>query len=321
VPASSPKPPTADDPSTARGPHLPDRWPVLLFVLFAAAAAWRSYAAASTTAWTPETLASFVLGVIPPVCSVLLPAALLTRHPGVGRRARVLLAGTLLFAAIPLFSAIEGSLQAAFTELTPPLEEVGAAPLALVYNGFQALLLVAGVLCLRLGLSRARHWAFTPVARAGGFLVLSLGAASAAATVVSYSQADLTDTTMTTVSWIYYGSSLALSVVVILAWSYLAMTLARGAISGEDPVAGWSAAALGSCLFVATFVISAWANLVQTPNETLAAVIYWLTTILYSMGYLGLLGGFVLGMPSLEPAELADAGDGARGRTLPDPVA
>jgi hypothetical protein len=101
----------AVEPAAARGPRLPDRWPAFVFFLLGAVTAWVSYLEVSTTAWTPESVASFALSLLPPVCSVLLPGALLLRHPEAPRRARTLLFGTLLFAAVPFFNAIEGSLR------------------------------------------------------------------------------------------------------------------------------------------------------------------------------------------------------------------
>lgn len=306
------------DPDPARGPHLPDRWPVLVFVLLAAATAWLSYQKAATTAWTPELAFSFALGLLPPVCSALLPAALLLRHPDAGRRARILLFGTLLFAAVPFLALIEDSLQETFTTLTPVPDDLGYAPLALAYNAFQTAIATLGVVCLALGLSRTRHWAFTRRASRAGLVILVTAAITAI--LYLYSQSDLGDTVMTPAIWVWRGSSVVLGVFVILGWAYLAVTLTRCAVAGEEPTAGWSVAATGACLVVAMFAISVWSAVVQTPNETLASVVFWLTSVMYSLGFLGLLAGFALGLPSLAPVDWADEADGATTRRIPDDV-
>ena len=56
----------------ARGPHLPDRWPVLVFIGLAILAAWATYP--NPPAWTAESFVAFVLDLLPTVCAVLLPA-------------------------------------------------------------------------------------------------------------------------------------------------------------------------------------------------------------------------------------------------------
>ena len=111
---------------------------------------------------------------------------------------------------------------------------------------------------------------------------------------------------MTPSLWAYLIGSIALSIATILTWSYLAMSLVRSALSGEEPALGWLAAALGACLVVVTFAIGAWANIVMTTNETLTTVIFWASNTSYSLGFLFLLIGFLLGMPSLEPVDWAE---------------
>ncbi len=258
------------------------------------------------TVWTPESLAAFVLGVAPAVCSVLLPGALLLRHPDATTRARTLLFGTLLFAVVPFFRAIEDALQVFFDGLTPPSDDLGLAPLSIIYNEFQSVLVIFGVLYVALGLSRARRWAYTGGARIGGFIVLAVAVATAAATVYQYSQVDLSETEMTPALALWIASSVTLAILTILAWAYLAMTVTRSSISGEEPPAGWLVAAAGTCLILLTYAIGAWAGIVQTRDASLQSAIFWLSTITYSVGYLGLLGGFLLGMPSLEPPDLDD---------------
>ena len=295
------------DPTAARGPHLPERWPAWVFVALAVAALWVSFLEATTTTWTLETAISFVLGVVPPVSSVLLPAALLMRHPDATHRARALLFGILLFASVPLFRAIEGSLQDWFNELTPASRELSwLVPLALLYAAFVTLVGLFGVLYMGFGLSKARHYLYSRGARTAGLVILFVAAVVAAARIWSVSQLDLSGVPMTPDVITYIASTVILGVLTILAWAYLAMTVTRCAMSGEEPVAGWSVAAIGTCLIAATFAIGAWSSVVQTTNESVQTVIFWLSTIMYSLGFLGLLGGFALGIPSLEPGDWDD---------------
>jgi hypothetical protein len=289
----------------ARGPHLPDRWPALLFVGLAAIAAWASYP--NPPAWTPETLAAFVLDLLPTVCAVLLPGALLLRHPNAPRAARPLVFGTLLLAATPFLALAGPTLEGWFTTLTPPPEGLEwFIPASIVYGHFHGLLGLFGTLYIAVGLSQTRHWAYRPNGRAAGYAVLGVGVVAALATIYAFTQADLSGFEMTPTLWAYIGASVTMSVLTTLAWAYLAMVLIRCAMSGEEPELGWTSAAIGAGLIVATFAIGAWANLVRTPNETLSTVIFWTTNASYSLGFVTLLLGFVLGMPSLEPVDWAE---------------
>jgi len=301
--------PTDEEPGAARGPHLPDRWPALVFLVLGAAVAWYSYqqvAKSGTTVWTPEAIFVFLLSVIPAVAAVLLPGALLLRHPDAIHRARMLLFGTLLFAAVPFLRFIEDSLQGLFTALTPPPDDLGYVPLALLYNVLQALVAMFAVLYVVLGLSQARRWATSRGARVGGFVILAVGLATAAAMLYATSQTDLSGIAMNPLLWVYFGSSTVVGLLTILTWAYLAMTLTRGAMSGEEPSAGWFVAAIGACLVVVTFTIGAWSGIVRPTDESLQSAIFWTHGILYCLGYLGLLAGFALGLPSLDPVEWDD---------------
>jgi len=297
------------EPDVARGPHLPDRWPALVFLVLGAGVAWYSYqqvARTSATVWTAQTILAFLLNVIPSVSAVLLPGALLLRHPDAIRRARTLLFGTLLLAAVPILRLIEDSLQGLFTTLTPPPDDAGYVPLALLYNVLQALVALFAVLYVALGLSQTRHWAYSRGARAAGFVILVVGLVTAGAILYETTQTDLSGIAMNPMLWIYFGTSTVVGLLTILTWAYLATTLTRGAMSGEDPSAGWFVAAIGACLIVTTFAIGAWSGFLRPTDESLQSVIFWTHGILYSLGYLGLLAGFALGLPSLDPVEWDD---------------
>ncbi len=274
------------------------------FIALATIAGWATYQSRTTPAWTPETIVGLVLDLLPVVCPVLLPAALLLRHPDAPRVARPLFFGTLMIAAAPFLQLAEPGLEAWFATLTPPPEDLEwFVPSGIVFGYVSSLIGMIGVLSVALGLSKARHWAYRSNARAAGFAILGIGLVTALATIVSFTQTDLTEIEMTGALWAYLIASVVVSVITILTWSYLAMTLVRCALSGEEPGLGWLTAALGTCLIVATFAIGAWANIVQTSNEALNNVIFWVSNGTYSLGYLALFLGFVLGMPSLEPEE------------------
>ena len=126
-------------PGPARGPHLPDRWPVLAFIGLAILATWATYP--NPPEWTAESFAAFLLDLLPTVCAVLLPAALLLRHPDAPRLARPLVFGTLLVAAVPFFKLAGPQLESAFATLTPPPAELDwFVPSSVLYRFFHSLL-------------------------------------------------------------------------------------------------------------------------------------------------------------------------------------
>ncbi len=305
APEGDASPANSPSPDEARGPRLPDRWPVLAFIGLAVLAAWATYP--NPPAWTIESFAAFLLDVLPTVCAVLLPAALLLRHPDAPRVARPLVFGTLLVAAVPFLKLAGPQLESAFASLTPPPPELDwFVPSSVLYRFFHSLLGLFGILYIALGLSQARHWAFRSSARAAGLIVLAVGIVTSLVTVYTFTQADLSSLEMTPSIWAYLIGSVTLGVLTIMTWAYLAMTIVRSALSGEEPGLGWTTAAIGAVLIVLTFAIGAWANVVQTTNASLQNVIFWVSNTSYALGFLLLLIGFLLGMPSLEPVEWAE---------------
>ena len=118
----------SDDTTTpaeaARGPHLPDflvrTWAIWIFVILTI-----GYLAWYVTHLNiqPDTSLSdyviYVLQAIPSVTAILLPAAVLARHPDAWSHARTLLFGTLLYAAVQGMLILEGPLEGFFESLTP----------------------------------------------------------------------------------------------------------------------------------------------------------------------------------------------------------
>ena len=76
--------------------------------------------------------------------------------------------------------------------------------------------------------------------------------------------------------------------------------------------AQYCVAPAGTCLIVATFAIVAWSTFVAVSNESLNTVLVYIRQTMYAIGHLGLLAGFVLGLPSLERVVWADEDRGGR---------
>lgn len=296
-----------------RGPHLPDALAVIptpawIFVLLAVARLiWFVREADLGPAPEPSTIASFVAAVIPSVVAVLLPAALLVRHPDARSRARTLLLGTVLFAVVEGLRVLGTPLQPIFEQLTPGSEEVSfLVPLALAYGAVAGLLGAFAVANVGLGLAQARRYEDRPGTRPIGLFLVSIVILVAGARVVSVSQLPFEQIPMTPTVILYLASTVVLGVLSIAAWGYLATTSVRGARAAEEPESGWTIGAIGTCLVIGAFALSAALSFAgsfarPTPeSQPFFTMVGLLNSGIFALGYLGLLAGLLQGMPSLD---------------------
>lgn len=301
------------DETAARGPHVPDRLasiPALawLFVVLAFGDLVWLVRRLDTTGASPLDLLLNALGMVPSIAAVLIPAALLWRHPDARSRARTLLFGTILFAAVEGLQILREPLQPFFERVTPPSAELTAlVPLSAGYDGLVSLVGSFGLLYIAVGLSRARRYED----RSGIAirLIVPIAAALAAASgLVAISQIPDTIVITSTVV-IFLGAQLILGVITVVAWSYLTMTTLRGVRAGEDPRSGWALATLGGALVLAAIVLASLAGVVRIQDAMWTSILYYLTLGGYSFGHLALLLAFVAGLPSLEEDEDEDVDD------------
>jgi hypothetical protein len=106
----------------------------------------------------------------------------------------------------------------------------------------------------------------------------------------------------------YIVSTVVLNVLSAAAFGYLAATTTAGARAGEAPVFGWRSGALGSWLVIGSLAALGVVGLVQVGPDTgdlLNDVVLAIEAV-FSLGFVGLLGGFVLGLPALGPFDDAD---------------
>lgn len=301
-----------------RGPHLPDvltqlPFGVWIFGLLAIARlVWFVRETQLGSLLEPTVVLSFTSGITPAVVAVLLPAALLLRHPDAWTGARTLLVGTIIFAVVEGLRVLGPLLQPLFEQATPGSEETPyVIPLALLYTTVQGLLAAFAVANIGLGLAQARRF----LDRSAGLAIVGVAGAIivfvAVTRVVSVSQLPFDQIPMSPTVAAYLASVIVLGVLSIGAWAYLAATTARGARAGEDPGAGWTVGAAGAWLIVVAFVLSAAGNVVRPTEETqeLFTNLGYGISIIHTLGYLALLGALLLGMPSLDPLEEDDGDD------------
>jgi hypothetical protein len=309
-----------DDPSTgqgdelvpvngwppARGPHLPDALGILpgpawIFVLLAVGRlVWALRDASPGPVLDPLLEGRAVLYAIPSVTIILLPAALLIRHPDAPSRGRTLFVGTVLLAVVEGMRLLNILLGPVFEQLTPAdAETIFLVPLDLVFKLVVGIMGLYGLASVALGLSQARRYAD----RSGTSLIVGvlglLAVLGALALVVLLAQHPVAQS-VTPIVILYYAVTAGVYLLSTAAWWYLAATLARGARAGDEPRAGWSIGAAGAALVLVGRALAIVINLARpTPeSQPVYTNLLLIVAVISALGYLGLLGGFALGMPA-----------------------
>lgn len=319
-----------------RGPHLPDGVTrfgslVWMFVVLAVARlAWFIRESPPVEPIDVATIVTYGSAVVPAVTAVLLPAALLLRHPDAPEQARTLFFGSVLFAIVEGMRVLNRLLQPTFEQLTPGSEETPfLIPLALAFNVAVGLLGSFAIAKIAIGLARTRRYEDAPGSRIGTASMIVAVGLVAVASVVSVSQLRLDQVPLTPTVIGYLLSSVLLAVVIAAAWAYLAAVTIRGARAGERPVSGWTWAAVGSGLFIAAYATRSVVLTLPVTLETQSLLlnISYALSITAAIGYLALLVGLLLGLPSLAAIddeeldyETLDEADGDRGEPTVEPA-
>ena len=295
--ATTPEPPPAPTP-------VGRRWPAIIFVVLAVLdLAWYVYSAGVFVNPTPGDLLVHLLRVTPGLAAILLPAALIARHPDVAGRFPALLAGAILFAAVQALILIADPLQPLFAALTPPADALPSiVPSAAIYELVVAFVSAAGLGLFGLGLSQARR--LPDRGTAGVALLVPIAAVLATvAGVVGLSRLDLTVVSVTAGVLIYLVSSVVLGIVRVVAWGFLAAVTIRGWRAGESPLSGWWLAVLGTGLVLLALAMLNVRNLIDVTDATVDEVYGYIEATAYAAGNLCLLVAVAVGLPAIDPLE------------------
>ena len=303
----------------SRGPHLPDALGVLpglawVFILLALARlAWGIQQAYFGLVPDPSLVAQLVLFVIPSIVSVLLPAALLARHRDAFTRARTLLIGTFLLAAVEGLVVLRQLLEPILEQLTPANDNGLAfvSPGVIAYGVLIDVLSALGLVAVGAGFGRARRYWDGDRTRAAVLLIVAGAIAAAAGRIIVFGQQAFSDPEISPSVAAYLSTGLVLGIVGVGAVAYVAIELVRGALAGEAPRLAWRLAALGVGLIVLASaldtVIILWP---AEPGQTGFSPGEYLILASEAIGWLGLLSGLVLGLPALgEAAEVDEVGE------------
>ena len=305
---------TFDEP---RGPHLPDAlagipWGVPVFIALALGEiVWLVANAALGPAPSVEMVVSFGLGVVPSAVVILLPAALLIRHPDAASRAPTLLFGTVLFAAVEGLQILSQVLQPFLEHLIPADPALPfIMPMVVIYGAIVSLISSFGLAYIAVGLSQARRWEGDR-GISTAFVLVVVGAAALGSGIVAIAQVQLGEIPWSPTLALYFGSTVVLRTLFVVAWTAVAVTAGAGARAGEDPNRGWWLAAVAGWVVVGALAIATASGLIQDPRiQDWSTAIRYTIAILFAAGYLGVLVSFVISLPSLaEAEEAADAAD------------
>jgi len=293
----------------ARGPHLPDvlgraPWLAWIFVLLAVGyLVW--FVRSSNVVANPSAsdVVVYILRLIPSLVAILLPAALLARHPDAMRRAPTLLFGTILFAAVQGMLILAEPLQPFFESLTPASEELPfLVPLAAAFSVLIGLVSAFGLAYIGLGLTQARR--YEGGSSAAISLIVPVAAVLATiAGILSVARLDLGSTPMSPPLAIYLASSVFLGILRVTVWAYLTAVATRGSMAGEEPRAGWQLVVVGGAFVLVALALVNVSGLLDLVDDALVTAYGYAVSASYSLGHLALLAAFAIGLPSLDPLE------------------
>ena len=242
-------------------------------------------------------VAIHILQLVPSVCAILVPAALLARHPDAPSLAGTLLAGTILFALVQGLVVLADPLQAVFETLTPASPELPEiVPLEVVYNGLISVVAALALGSMAIGLPQVRQYEDRAPGWLTGWLV---PAATVFGGVVGVLAAErfYGDAPMSPMLAIYLATTIILGAIRLVVWANLLAVAARGAMAGEEPHGGWILATIGAATVTVALVLVNLNNVLELPSEDFATWLGYVIVVGYAVGNLVLLAAFAIGLP------------------------
>lgn len=251
-------------------------------------------------------MARYLLAITPIVCVLLLPAALLIRHPDAWTTAWPMLIGMVLMAAVEGLGLIGEVLADWFAQVTPPNPGIANfVPLNVLFGAGTSLVGSIGLLCVAYGLDQARRYEDrdrTPSA----WILVAVAVIVGVALTATVGGLELGNVDMTAGLALYFASFVTLGVINAVAWTSLTLAAGAGRRAGEDPPAGWLLAFLGGLLVVVAIAIFTIQGLGVFTNASVLDAADWLRTVLFAVGHLCLLAAFVVGLPDLGELDEAE---------------
>ena len=245
-------------------------------------------------------IAGYALRVTPGVAAILMPAAVLASHRDTWRRIPTVVFGTVLFASVQGLAVVADPLQPIFASLTPASAELpDLVPLAALFDAVVSLASVLGVTYIGLGLAQARRYEDRP-AEAISLVVPVAATLATIIGVLAASRFDFGGTPLTPPLAIYLAATVALGILRVVAWAYLAAVVIRGWWSGEGPNTGWWLAVLATALVLLALALVNISGILNSSDATFVTAYGYVTATAYALGHLCLLAAFAVGLPAVD---------------------
>ena len=297
-------------------------WFALVFIALAVADLyWMLRQADFLAGMSAGDIIGYSLRVTPGIAAILMPAAVLVSHRDSWRRIPTVVFGTILFASVQGLAVVADPLQPIFASLTPASAELpDLVPLAALFDAVVSLTSVLGVTYIALGLVQARRYEDRPADAAA--LVVPVAATLATIIgVLAASRFDFGDTPLTPPLAVYLATTVALGILRVVAWAFLAATVIRGWWSGEAPNTGWWLAVLATALVLIALALVNVSGILDTSDTTFVTAYGYVTATAYALGHLCLLAAFAVGLPAVDALEDADTGALDDDEDLDEPAA
>ena len=284
-------------------------WLALVFILLALGETVRVVRDADLgTNHALDYIVAFVLGLAPAIASILLPAALLLRHPNALRVAPALLLGTILVAAVQGLQLLVDPLQPVFESLTPASEELPTfVPLASIFKVFTFVVLFMGLGFISMGLTQARRFE-DPPRDLTSLLVPVATVLATIAGIIEISGLGLFDVEMTPTYLLFLGTILISGILQVAIWAYVLAVTIRGWRAREAPDLGWRLGVLSGVFVLGAFTMI-YGTRIFDLEEGLGDVFFYAVTIAYAAGYMSLLAAFGVGLPAIAESDPEEADD------------
>jgi hypothetical protein len=254
-------------------------------------------------------VAIHILQLVPSVCAILVPAALLARHPDAPTLAGSLLAGTILFALVQGLVVLADPLQAVFETITPASPELPEiVPLEVLYNGVISVVAAFALGFMAIGLAQTRRYEDRGPGWLTGWLVPAATIFGGIAGVLA-AERFYGDAPMSPVLAIYLATTVILGAIRLVVWANLLAVAGRGAMAGEDPRSGWLLGTLGAAAVAFSLVLVNMNNILELPSEDAATWLGYVIVVGYAVGNLVLLAAFAIGLPLIRGSEDDDVDD------------
>lgn len=297
-------------------------WLALVFVALAVADLyWMLRQSDFLAGMSAGDIIGYGLRVTPGIAAILMPAAVLVSHRNSWRRIPTVVFGTILFASVQGLAVVADPLQPIFASLTPASAELpDLVPLAALFDAVVSLTSVLGVTYIALGLVQARRYEDRP-ADAAALVVPVAGTLATIIGVLAASRFDFGDTQLTPPLAVYLAATVALGILRVVAWAFLAATVIRGWWSGEEPNSGWWLAVLATALVLIALALVNVSGILDTSDTTFVTAYGYVTATAYALGHLCLLAAFAAGLPAVDALEDEDADDAGGDDDVDEPSA